>query len=144
MNQLLIEPAPSNVQRVRPIAGKIGLVLAVVAVLVVSMWLVRGPDFVDHVSVTNRSGYDLNVDVSDANRDGWLAISVATGGGATTADQGSHRPSATRGSSGSRTRGRTRARSRCRAPSSRRTVGGSRFPARVAQNLRDAGILPGP
>src|SRR3954463_6722449 len=87
MNQLLIEPAPSNVQRVRPIAGKIGLVLAVVAVLVVSMWLVRGPDFVDHVRVTNRSGYDLNVDVSDADRNGWLAMSVATGGGATTDTQ---------------------------------------------------------
>ena len=124
-----VEPAPSNVQRVRPIAGKIGIVLAVVAVLVVSMWLVRGPDFVDHVSVTNRSGYDLNVDVSDANRDGWLPISVATGGGATTGPRTSS-TKRTRGSSASRTQGRTRARSRCRAPSSRRTVGSVAVPGR--------------
>ena len=143
MNQLLIEPAPSNVQRVRPIAGKIGLVLAVVAVLAVSMWLVRGPDFVDHVSVTNRSGYDLNVDVSDAQRDGWLAMSVATGGGATTAtkevidqrDTWIFRFSYAGKNAGEIT-----------VPRSELAKNGWRItvPGTVAQNLRDAGILPGP
>ena len=137
MNQLLIEPAPSNVQRVRPIAGKIGLVLAVVAVLAVSMWLV------DHVSVTNHSGYDLNVDVSDAHRDGWLAISVATGGGATTAtkevidqrDTWIFRFSYAGKNAGEIT-----------VPRSELAKNGWQVtvPNTVAQNLRDAGILPGP
>jgi hypothetical protein len=76
MNQLLVEPAPSNVQRVRPIARRIGVVVAVAAILGAGLWLTRGPDFVDRVSVTNNSGYDLNVDVTGADHDGWLAISV--------------------------------------------------------------------
>ena len=143
MNQLLVEPAPSNVQRVRPIAGKIGVVLAVLAVLVVSMWLVRPPDFVDHVSVTNRSGYDLNVDVTDVNRDGWLPISVATGGGATTRTQDVIDQRDTwifRFSYAGKNAGEISVpRSELAQNDWRVAVPGS-----VAQNLRDAGILPGP
>lgn len=143
MNQLLVEPAPSNVQRVRPIAGKIGVVLAVLAVLVISMWLVRPPDFVDHVSVTNRSGYDLNVDVSDANRDGWLPISVATGGGATTRTQDVIDQDDTwifRFSYAGKNAGEIS------VPRSELADNGWRVavPGSVAQNLRDAGIQPGP
>ena len=143
MNQLLVEPAPSNVQRVRPIAGKIGVVLAVLAVLVISMWLVRPPDFVDHVSVTNRSGYDLNVDVSDVNRDGWLPISVATGGGATTRTQDviDQRDTWTfRFSYAGKNAGEIS------VPRSELADNGWRVavPGSVAQNLRDAGIQPGP
>ena len=52
--------------------------------LAVGLWITRGPDFVDRVSVSNSSGYDLNVDVTGAERDGWLPISVATGGSTTT------------------------------------------------------------
>jgi hypothetical protein len=143
MNQLLVEPAPSNVQRVRPIAGRIGIVLAVVAVLVISMWLVRPPDFVDHVSVTNRSGYDLNVDVSDVNRDGWLPISVATGGGATTRTQDVIDQDDTwifRFSYAGKNAGELS------VPRSELADNGWRVavPESVAQNLRDAGIQPGP
>ncbi len=143
MNQLLVEPAPSNVQRVRPIAGKIGVVLAVVAVLVISMWIVHPPDFVDHVSVTNRSGYDLNVDVSDVNRDGWLPISVATGGGATTRTQDVIDQRDTwifRFSYAGKNAGEIS------VPRSELADNGWRVavPGSVAQNLRDAGIQPGP
>jgi hypothetical protein len=84
MNQLLIEPAPANVRRVGPIARKLGVVLAAAGMLALGLLLARGPDFVDHVRVTNDSGYDLNVDVTGAERDGWLPISVATGGSTTT------------------------------------------------------------
>ena len=143
MNQLLVEPAPSNVQRVRPIAGKIGVVLAVVAVLVISMWLVRPPDFVDRVSVTNRSGYDLNVDVSDANRDGWLPISVATGGGATTRTQDVIDQRDTwifRFSYAGKNAGEISVPRAELAQNDWRIA----VPGTVAQNLRDAGILPGP
>jgi hypothetical protein len=47
------------------------------------LWITRSPSFVDHVSVANNSGYDLNVDVTGAERDGWLPIAVATGGSTT-------------------------------------------------------------
>jgi hypothetical protein len=84
MNQLLTEPAPANVRRVGPFARKLGVVLAAAAMLAVGLWITRGPDFVDRVSVANTSGYDLDVDVTGAERDGWLPISVATGGSTTT------------------------------------------------------------
>ena len=143
MNQLLIEPAPSNVQRVRPIAGKIGLVLAVVVVLAVSMWLVRGPDFVDHVSVTNRSGYDLNVDVSER---------IATAGSRSASRPAAAPPPRPRKSSTKRDTwifrfsyaGKNAG--EITVPRSELAKNGWQVtvPGTVAQNLRDAGILPGP
>jgi hypothetical protein len=84
MNQLLTEPAPASVRRVGDFARKLGVVLTVAAMLAVGLWITRGPDFVDRVSVSNASGYDLNVDVTGAERDGWLPISVAIGGSTTT------------------------------------------------------------
>ena len=84
MNQLLTEPAPAHVQRVGPFARKLGVVLVVAVMLAVGLWLARGPKFVDHIRVANPSGYDLNVDVTGAAHDGWLPISVATGGSTTT------------------------------------------------------------
>lgn len=84
MNQLLTEPAPAHVRRVGPLAQKLGVVLVVAVMLGAGLWLARGPKFVDHVSIANPSGYDLNVDVTGAGRDGWLPISVATGGRTTT------------------------------------------------------------
>jgi hypothetical protein len=143
MNQLLIEPAPSNVQRFRPIARNVGVVVAVAAVLIISMWLVRGPDFVGHVSVTNRTGYDLSVDVTGADRDGWLAMSVATGGGATTVTQDVVSEGDTwifRFSYAGKNAGEIA------VPRSELDKNGWRVnvPDGVEQNLRDAGILPGP
>ena len=41
MNQLLIEPAPSNVQRVKPIARKLGVVVALAVMLGAGLWLAR-------------------------------------------------------------------------------------------------------
>jgi hypothetical protein len=84
MNQLLTEPAPASVRRVGPLARKLGVVLAAAAMLAIGLWITRGPDFVGRVRVSNASGYDLNVDVTGAERDGWLPISVAAGGLTTT------------------------------------------------------------
>ena len=124
--------------------GKLGVVVALVVMLGAGLWLARGPDFVNRVSVTNRTGYDLNVDVTGADHDGWLPISVATGGGSTTAtqdviDQARHvgLPVLVRGQE-------TRVRSRSHVRCSRRTAGASWCPTQVAKNLGDAGILPGP
>jgi hypothetical protein len=143
MNQLLVEPAPSNVQRVRPIARKLGVVVALAVMLGAGLWLARGPDFVHRVSVTNNTGYDLNVDVTGADHDGWLAISVATGGGATTAtedvidqqDRWVFRFSYADKNAGE-----------ISVPRSQLASNGWRVvvPDQVAENLRAEGILPGP
>ena len=143
MNQLLVEPAPSNVQHVRPIARRIGVVVAVAAILGAGLWLTRGPDFVDRVSVTNNSGYDLNVDVTGADHDGWLAISVATGGGTTTATQDVIDQEDTwvfRFLYAGKNAGEISVARSQLAKNGWRVV----VPDQVARNLRDAGILPGP
>jgi hypothetical protein len=143
MNQLLIEPAPSNVQRVKPIARKLGVVVALAVMLGSGLWLARGPDFVNHVSVTNNSGYDLNVDVTGGDRDGWLAMSVAPGGGATTATQDVIDQRDTwvfRFSYAGMDAGQIS------VPRSELAGNGWRIvvPDQVAQNLGAKGILPGP
>jgi hypothetical protein len=81
MNQLLTEPAPPTSRRAAPIARGVVVVIAALAMIALGLWLVRDPDFVDRVEVKNSTGYDLNIDVTGSDRDGWLPISVATGGG---------------------------------------------------------------
>ena len=142
MNQILIEPAPSNVQRVRPIAGKLGVVAALVVMLAVGLWLARGPAFVNHVGVTNKSGYDLNVDVTSSDHDGWLPISVATGGSTTVTheviDQGD--TWVFRFSYAGKDAGEVS------IPRSALAKNGwtVSVPDQVVKNLNEAGILPGP
>lgn len=145
MNQVLIEPAPSNVQRVRPIAAKVGVVVvvALAALLAAGLWITKGPDFVNHVSVTNKTGYDLNVDVTTAKHDGWMPISVATGGGATTVTQDviDQRDTWVFRFSYAHSNG-----GQISVPRSELAKNGWRVvvPDQVAKNLTDAGILPGP
>jgi hypothetical protein len=80
MNQILIEPSPPRARRVGD-AARVGLVaILVVALLAIAIRITEGPDFVNRVSVANRTGYDLDVDVTSASRDGWLPLSVATTG----------------------------------------------------------------
>jgi hypothetical protein len=81
MNQVLIEPAPPTDRRVLPIARGALLVIVSLAMIGVGLWLVRESSFVDRVAVKNPTGYDLNVDVTSADRDGWLPVTVAAGSG---------------------------------------------------------------
>jgi len=37
----------------------------------------RGPSFVDHVRVDNRSGLSIDVDVAGASGDDWVAVGIA-------------------------------------------------------------------
>ena len=48
--------------------------------------LLRGPTYVDRVSVVNRSEYDVHVDVRGGDGGGWMSLTTADGG-ATTAAQ---------------------------------------------------------
>ena len=68
-------PAPPTDRR--PVVEWIAL-LVVIGLLVVTMvQLVRGPTLVDHVSVANRSTVTIDVDVTGADRDGWLSVAIA-------------------------------------------------------------------
>ena len=64
-----------------PIARGVVFGLVSLALVAVGFWLVRDPTFVHRVEVKNSTGYDLNIDVTGTDRDGWLPIGVATGGG---------------------------------------------------------------
>lgn len=59
------------------------LVAALVALGVGSIVL-RGPAFVDEVSITNSSEYDIGVQVGGADRDGWMAVTTASSRSTTT------------------------------------------------------------
>jgi len=75
-------PAPPTERR--PVAEWIAL-LVVIGLLVATMvLLVRGPDFVHHVSVTNHSNLQIDVDVTGGQRDGWLAVAIARPNGSVT------------------------------------------------------------
>jgi hypothetical protein len=87
MNQLLTEPAPAHVRRVGDIARWVGVALVLAVTVAIGMWLVRGPGFVDHISVVNHTDYDLDVDVTGSARDGWMPVSVATRGATTSTPQ---------------------------------------------------------
>jgi len=80
MNQILIEPSPPRARRVGDAARVALVAILVVALLAIAIRITEGPDFVDRVSVVNHTGYDLDVDVSNASRDGWLPLSVSTAG----------------------------------------------------------------
>jgi hypothetical protein len=54
--------------------------ILVAGLLAIAIRITEGPDFVDRVSVVNATGYDFDVDVTGASRDGWLPLSVATRG----------------------------------------------------------------
>lgn len=80
MSQILIEPSPPRARRVGDTARVVLIAILVAALLAIAIRITEGPDFVDRVSVVNRTGYDLDVDVSGASRDGWLPLSVSTAG----------------------------------------------------------------
>jgi hypothetical protein len=84
MNQILIEPAPANVRRFGHVGRLACIALALAAMVALGAWLVRSPDFVELVVVVNRTPYNLDVDVTGADRDGWMPMSVATGRSSTT------------------------------------------------------------
>ena len=70
------------------VAGVVAAALAVV----LGPLLLRGPQFVERISVVNPSPYDIHVEVTGQDRDGWLSVTTAdhgsTGVGREVADQG--------------------------------------------------------
>ena len=50
---------------------------AMVAVAVAGPILLRGPTFIDEVKIVNPSDYDVHVEVSGGNGEGWLSVTTA-------------------------------------------------------------------
>lgn len=55
----------------------VAIAVLAVALLLAVMPLLRTGSFVDHVSVTNRSPYDIDVAVAPASSDGWMPLGTA-------------------------------------------------------------------
>lgn len=55
---------------------------AAVGLLALGPSLLRGPAFVERIAIVNASPYDIGVEVTDADRDGWTSVTTA-GSGAT-------------------------------------------------------------
>lgn len=61
-------------RRIIPAGVVVALVLAAAVPL---MRLLETPSFVDRISVENPTRYDIGIEVTDADRDGWMAIGTA-------------------------------------------------------------------
>lgn len=61
----------------RPVIPAGVVVALVLAAAVPLMRLLETPSFVDRISVENPTRYDIGIDVTDADRDGWMAIGTA-------------------------------------------------------------------
>ncbi len=143
MNQVLTEPAPPTSRRAAPIARGAVFGLVSLALVAVGFWLVRDPTFVHRVEVKNSTGYDLNIDVTGPDHDGWLPISVATGGGnvTTTDDVVDHDGTwIFRFSYAGYEAGQLRVTRSQLEDNGWRIV----VPDAVAERLQDQGVLPGP
>lgn len=81
---------PAGAARPGVRAGRVpvvaGLLVAVVALFVVAR-LLAPPAFVDHVTMVNPTPYQLEVEVTGTDRDGWTALGTADARGRTTVDE---------------------------------------------------------
>ena len=52
------------------------LVVALLAALLVTGPLVRGPHFVDRLTIENPLPYEVSIDVTSAKHDGWMGVAI--------------------------------------------------------------------
>src|SRR5207237_6318712 len=80
--------APSSPSR--PIAFPVWYVAGAVALLVglvVFSRLLASPGYVDRLTFSNPTAYDVSIEVADEQRDGWMAIENARHGATTVAQE---------------------------------------------------------
>jgi hypothetical protein len=71
--------APRSRPAVGRLAWAVPLVLSCIVVILVLSWLVRGPDFVDRVTIANPTAFDVDVSVSGSDG-GVLDLTYITAG----------------------------------------------------------------
>jgi hypothetical protein len=76
MAPVALESQPIAVRRTRAAAAFVLLVVAAIAVFIGLTALLRGPEFVDHITLENRTALELAVAVSDQDRDALLGIAT--------------------------------------------------------------------
>ena len=84
MTPLLEHQAPKNNQSRRVLNAAAGV--AAIVALAFGPRLLAGPAFVDQISIANRSEYDIHVEVTGADRDGWMSVRTARRRSTSTAD----------------------------------------------------------
>jgi hypothetical protein len=79
----LTRPAPAR-RQVRKALGPVAVVAASALLLLALTVGLRGPKFVDRITISNPGGFDVNVDVTDGDRDGRLGLAQVPAGEQTT------------------------------------------------------------
>jgi hypothetical protein len=69
------EQAGSLLRRVRPL--ELVIAVLILAMIVPLSRIAFQPNYINTISFENPSAYDLNIDVSDAGRTGWMAVTTA-------------------------------------------------------------------
>ncbi len=76
MSSAALQSPPAPPQQRRPTLQYVAAVVFVAIIVGEVVLLLRGPSFVDQVRFTNRSGLLIDVDVTDEDRDGWIAVAI--------------------------------------------------------------------
>jgi hypothetical protein len=75
--------AGSLLRRIRPL--ELVIAVLILAMIVPLSRIAFQPNYIKSISFENPSAYDLNVEVSDAGRTGWMAVATARRNGTTVA-----------------------------------------------------------
>ncbi len=140
MTRLAIRRHPASVPRALPKIGLAAGIAAGLGLLLVCASLLRVPQYVAKLAVINPSVYQVNLEVADAERAGWLDLGAVESESTTTLeetiDQG--KQWVFRFSYGGVQAGETTiARSELKANGWKLTI-----PSEVGERLRDAGVAP--
>lgn len=76
MSPTLLQSVPVSARKARTALWVSTAAIVGAAALIGMTALLRGPDFVDHVTIDNRSAYDLDVAVTGAQRTGLLGLTT--------------------------------------------------------------------
>jgi len=78
MSPVALESQPTAVRRTRAAASVACVVVAAIAAFIGLSALVRGPDFVDRVTLENRTGLALGVAVTDHDEGALLGVATVS------------------------------------------------------------------
>jgi hypothetical protein len=78
-SSIITRPAPAR-RQIRKALAPVAVVAAGALLLLALTVGLRGPKFVDRVTISNPGGFDVNVDVTDGDRDGRLGLAQVPAG----------------------------------------------------------------
>lgn len=84
MSPVITRPRPAPARNITRVLGLAFVLAAFVAAETFALLATRTPAFLDQVTIENPDVHNLEIDVGDTDRDGWLGLGTATRGASRT------------------------------------------------------------